>query len=226
MNDELAKQLRESVQQFYEHNGGAFGATRAFYWQEEAMIAEKMKPGMTLVDIGAGNGRFARLLPEGAVYIGIEPSSSLRAANLSGADLRAGSFPRLPLEDDCADIATSFAVIQHLPTPLERAEAVTELLRITKPGGCIAVTSWHPTPQFTKQPIEPLPGGEAGDVLIRWLAEGADEKRYIHDFSFKEWTELWSRPGLQIEQVGLFGRKDWVTDLAEGRNWFVIAHKI
>ena len=70
MNDDLAKQLRERVQEFYETHGSAFSSTRTFIWKEEEIIAKRLTAGMTIVDVGAGNGRFARLLPEGAHYIG------------------------------------------------------------------------------------------------------------------------------------------------------------
>ncbi|MBP7134316.1 class I SAM-dependent methyltransferase [Patescibacteria group bacterium] len=225
MTTELAKQLREGVQAFYEAQGTAFSETRAFVWKEETLVAERILPGMTVADIGAGNGRFARLLPAHVTYIGIEPSESLRACGLDSVDLRAGGFPTIPLEPDFADVTTCFAVIQHLPTIEERKQAVSELIRITKPGGLLAITSWHPLPEMTKQTITPLPGGEEGDLWVSWKAEGAHTQRYIHDMSFPEWTALWDRPELSIEQVGLFGRNDWTDDVTQGRNWFVLAKK-
>ncbi len=225
MTTELAKQLREGVQTFYEAQGTAFSETRAFVWKEEALVAERILPGMTVADIGAGNGRFARLLPKGVTYVGVEPSESLRNCALGSIDLRAGGFPNIPLEEDFADVTTCFAVIQHLPTTEERRQAVSELIRITKPGALLAATSWHPLPEMTKQTITPLTNGEEGDVWVSWNAQGVQAQRYIHDMSFKEWAELWNRPELLIEKVGLFGRSDWTEELSQGRNWFVLAKK-
>jgi ubiquinone/menaquinone biosynthesis C-methylase UbiE len=225
MNDELAKQLRQSVADFYESQGAAFGRTRAIVWNEEKLVAKRIESGMTVVDIGAGNGRFARLLPPDTTYIGFEPSSSLRASANPDLDLREGGFPRVSISDESADVVTSFAVIQHLPTLVERQLAVDELVRIAKPDSLLAATSWHPTPELTRQTITPLPEGEPEDVLVSWNAEDAAFKRYIHDFSFAEWQTLWQRPDLRIEQCGLFVREDWTEDLTQGRNWYVIARK-
>ena len=225
MNDELAKALRANVQEFYETNGSAFSQSRTFIWKEETILAERIRPEMIVVDVGAGNGRFARLLPAGTTYIGFEPSEALRRAANPAFDLRPGGFPRVPLADAFTDLAMSFAVIQHLPTPEERRDAASELIRLVKPGGLIAVTSWHPTVAVTHKIIEPLTNGDAGDLWVSWRAETPDAKRYIHDFSFEEWTELWQHPALEIEKCGLFGKEDWTKDLAEGRNWFVIARR-
>lgn len=225
MNDELAKQLRRSVSDFYESQGAAFGRTRAIVWNEEKIVARRLTPGMTVIDVGAGNGRFARLLPEGVNYVGYEPSASLRASAESRFDLRSGGFPSIGALNESADVVVSFAVIQHLPTNEERVQAVNELLRMLKPGGLLAVTSWHPTPELTKQTITPLPQGELGDVLVSWHAEDSHLERYIHDFTFLEWQHLWEHPALEIERCGLFGREDWTEDLTRGRNWFVIGKK-
>lgn len=225
MNDDLAKQLRASVRDFYESQGASFGRTRAIIWNEEKLIASRVTAGMTVLDIGAGNGRFSRLLPPGSTYIGFEPSASLRQSADPTIDLREGGFPTVPLQDEYADVVTSFAVIQHLPTHEERQAAVEELIRLTKVGGIIAVTSWHPTPEFTRQTISPLEGGEAGDVLVSWNAEDVHVNRYIHDFSFQEWEDLWHHPAIELEHAGLFSRQDWTNDLTKGRNWFVIGKK-
>jgi ubiquinone/menaquinone biosynthesis C-methylase UbiE len=225
MNDDLAKQLRERVQEFYETHGAAFSSTRTFVWKEEEIIAKRIETGMTVVDVGAGNGRFARLLPEGTVYIGFEPSSALRQSADPRFDLRSGGFPHIPIPDESADVTTCFAVIQHLPTIHERQAAARELIRLTKSGGLIAVTSWHPTSEFTKRTIEPIPSADPGDLWVNWRAEITDAKRYIHDFSFEEWKTLWDHPELEIEHCGLFGKEDWTDTLEEGRNWFVIARK-
>ena len=42
MNDDLAKQLRERVQEFYETHGAAFSSTRTFVWKEEEINDESI----------------------------------------------------------------------------------------------------------------------------------------------------------------------------------------
>ena len=225
MNADLAKRLRQNVADFYEVHGKSFDRTRAFVWNEEKLAISKIQPGMTVVDVGAGNGRFARLLPEGVNYLGIEPSEALRAAANPNIQMRAGGFPKLDPPDQMSDTTVCFAVIQHLPTQEDRRAAVEELIRITKRRGWIIATSWHPTGRFSRQDVSVIEHGELGDVWVSWHAEGAEAQRYIHDFSFDEWRSLWNHPNLVIEHIGLFGQNDWTEDLNEGRNWCVIAQR-
>lgn len=225
MNADLAKRLRQNVADFYEDHGKSFDRTRAFVWNEEKLAIGKIRTGMSVIDVGAGNGRFARLLPEGVSYLGIEPSEALRTAAKPDIQMKAGGFPKLDLLDGTADVTVCFAVIQHLPTTEERQAAVKELIRITKPGGWIIATSWHPTGRFSRQETTVIEESEPGDVWVSWKAEGAEAQRYIHDFSYGEWGSLWNHPDLTLEQIGLFGQNDWTEDLNEGRNWCAIAQR-
>lgn len=221
MNDELvnteasrsAKDRARSVREFYEKHGHSFARTRGFVWNEEKLIAERIHPGMTVVDVGAGNGRFATLLTN-IEYIGIEPSSTLRASADPTLNLQPGELPNLSLNDRVADIVVSFAVFHHLSTFEERRLSVNELIRITKSGGLIAASAWYVQNQTPGQ-----------DLLIPWKAEGASAERYIHLFADDEWKALWNHPELIIEHIGLFGREDWTDDSNVARNWFVIAHR-
>jgi ubiquinone/menaquinone biosynthesis C-methylase UbiE len=199
MNDELAKEIRQSVAEFYETYGPAFARTRGFTWPEEKMIADQIHPGMTVVDVGAGNGRFAKTIPHNVTYFGFEPSSSLRSSADPKLDIRPGGFPRVPIDDKTADITVCFAVLHHLPTTDDQRLAINELIRVTKPGGFIAATAWH-----LDQP---------GDNWVPWKAEGADAKRFVYAFSLEEWGHLWTRPDLSIEQI------------TEEKNLFVLARK-
>ncbi|MSR84967.1 class I SAM-dependent methyltransferase [Candidatus Uhrbacteria bacterium] len=237
MTNEIAKQIRDSVADFYERYGAAFGRTRGMSWNEEKMIAERVRKEMIAVDVGAGNGRFAKLLPDDIHYVGFEPSSTLRAGADPKLNLQDGSLPHLPINDATADVTVCFAVLHHLPTLDDQQAAVNELIRITKPGGLIAASAWHlshTAPDEVSRHRETA-GSEQGwdtssgatrvDFFIPWRAEGADAKRYVHAFDQKEWLSLWTHPQIEIERIGLFGKQDWTDDPNEGRNWFVIAHK-
>ena len=227
MKQELAKDLRDRVADFYERHGAGFSRTRGMVWAEEKIVANLITPGMTVVDVGAGNGRFARLVPDGAVYIGIEPSEALRTSSdgrMNNPPLRAGGFPSLPIEDRVADVTVCFAVFHHLPTEEDRRAAVDELIRITKPGGIIAATTWHVPIDHPR--LSPIEDGDTGDFFMSWKAEGADAKRYVHLFTDDEWAALWNRPDLTVDRVGLFGREDWTDDEQDARNRMVICRRV
>lgn len=237
MTNEIAKQIRDSVADFYECHGAAFGRTRGMNWAEEKLVAHRVRASMTIVDVGAGNGRFANALPDHIHYLGFEPSSTLRASANPKLNLQDGSLPHLPIDDATADVTVCFAVLHHLSTLDDQQAAVHELLRITKSGGIIAASAWHlshTAPDEMSRHRETA-GSEQGwdtssgaprvDFFIPWRAEGADAKRYVHAFDQKEWLSLWIHPQIEIERIGLFGKNDWTDDQNEARNWFVIASK-
>ncbi len=219
MNPRLAKALTQSVAQFYREHGDAFSRTRQGAWAEEGLIHQLLTPGMTVVDVGAGNGRLAKHLPPGLKYVGFEPSLELRRA-AKPLRLKVGELPHLPLASDMSDATVCLAVFHHLSNPALRKQSVKELIRITKPGGWIFASSW----------VFPVEKAEAikdslRDFWFPWKAEGVDAKRYVHLFDLKEWKELWSSPKLNIKEIGLIGKESWVKDLKDARNFFVIAQK-
>lgn len=194
MDQPLAKRLAQNVAEFYETHGEAFSRTRHQYWDVFEYIKSLCKPGDTLVDIGAGNGRLKNYLPDQLTYIGIEPSDSLRGNH---PDIQKGQLPELPLADNLADITTCIAVLHHVP-PIELQRSIQELIRVTKTGGYIVATAWHLDPKDH----EAVDEGVSGDVWIKWRAEGTNAKRYVHIFTTEEWEKLWSIPCLDIVHNG------------------------
>lgn len=208
MDSSLAKQLTQHVAEFYETHGAAFSRTRHQYWELFETIKTLCKPGDTLADIGAGNGRLKDYLPQDITYLGIEPSSSLRANH---PEIQAGQLPKLPLPNVTADIVTCLAVLHHLPA-LDHQAAIQELLRIAKIGGHIIASAWN----LDGSEYEKIPGGDTGDVWVPWHAEQAEAKRFVHLFTEHEWKNLWTVPCIQIEHIGLD---------ANQKNWLVVARK-
>lgn len=220
MNTDLAKQLSQNVQDFYQNHGAWFATTRGKIIPEQPFVSEYIHAGMTIVDVGAGNGRFANLLPTNTTYIGIEPSETLRTPPLIP-----GSLPSLPLPDSISDVTVCLATLHHIPTNKTRRASVEELIRITKPGGIILATSWLKNPN--KHQTTAIPDGEPGDVFMSWQGPIPEERgeRYVHFMQPGEWQELWSHPNLELIHLGMFGKKHWTNDEKEALNWRVIAKR-
>jgi SAM-dependent methyltransferase len=96
------------------------------------------RPGIAL-DVGCGTGRLAaRLAPRWPRYIGVDvvrhagldPACEFHAVDLDTEPL--------PLPDDAVDLTLSIETIEHLENP---RRFVRELARVTRPGGCVIVTT-------------------------------------------------------------------------------------
>lgn len=96
--------------------------------------------GRTVLDAGAGAGRFSALVAGlGAEVLAVDASpSALRAAacNAPGATLVQADLLTLPLVDGCVDLAFSIGVLHHTADP---ARAFREVARTVRPGGRLAV---------------------------------------------------------------------------------------
>ena len=143
-------------------------------------------------------------------YVGVEPSPTLRQNAPIGVNLLPGSFPHIPLPDAFGDMVICFAVLHHLPSREGREQAVHELIRLTKPGGIIAATSWF-LPSH-RSDLLTVYGGDPGDVWVPWRAQASTAKRYVHLMQPEEWDTLWNQPELRIERLRLFGKQGWTSD--------------
>jgi ubiquinone/menaquinone biosynthesis C-methylase UbiE len=98
-------------------------------------------PGRTVVDVGAGTGKFSRLLlATGAKTIGVEPVDEMRAqlAKLQGIEAVAGTAQSLPLPDASADaIVCAQAFHWFAGTP-----ALDEFARVLRRGGHLGLV-WN-----------------------------------------------------------------------------------
>jgi ubiquinone/menaquinone biosynthesis C-methylase UbiE len=117
------------------------------YWRFHRDQFLRLVPASTglTIDIGCGEGRLTRHLKSlGHTVIGIDASPSLvaaaRASDPSMAILQADATA-LPLADNCADLAIAFMSLHDIDAI---GEAVGEVARVVKPGGCFCVAIVHP----------------------------------------------------------------------------------
>ena len=111
-------------------------------------LADVIRPGDTVVDVGSGSGTDVLIAalktgPDGHV-IGIDMTAEMIArakkniekAGMNQAEIMEGLADELPLADISVDVATSNGVFNLVP---DKEKAFREVYRILKPGGHIQI---------------------------------------------------------------------------------------
>ncbi|MDD5437659.1 MAG: class I SAM-dependent methyltransferase [Patescibacteria group bacterium] len=235
MENLIRSKLSKEVADFYEKEGKMFSSKRTWGWQVMDLLKARLKPGDLLVDVGAGNGRLADILPEGVNYIGVEPSSTLRdeAQKNHKVEMRSGTLPKLDLPDNHAEAVACIAVLHHIPSNVWRVDSIKELHRILKPGGTLLCTVWNLRASRFRSwqsfksawmRLKGIRGGEAGDMYYAWKASGELEKRYVHAFTLGEFKSLFDPALWSIEKIGAYDRQGWCNWI-KGRNLAALVTK-
>lgn len=99
--------------------------------------------GRSLLDAGCGSGQaIADAASRGATVTGVDATPELldvARQRTPTADLRVGEIQQLPFGDGTFDLVTAFNSIQYAADP---AAAVSELARVCRPGGQVAIGIW------------------------------------------------------------------------------------
>jgi SAM-dependent methyltransferase len=99
-----------------------------------------LPPGSTILDIGAGTGKYSRALADrGYSVIAIEPSEVMRAQSMPHDGVRwvTAAAEEIPLRDNSADGAFVVLALHHF---LDRARALQEIMRIIGVGPLVIFT--------------------------------------------------------------------------------------
>lgn len=154
-------------------------------------------PGMRALDVGCGPGALTAVLAERlgpSSVAAADPSEPLLSAcrdRVPGADARVASAAGLPWPDDSFHAVLSQLVLNFLP---DADAALTEMLRVTRPGGLVAACTWDYA---------------GGMTMLRMFWDAAqatdptapDEGRMAY-CSEGELIDLWTRTGLTGIETG------------------------
>jgi len=153
---------------------------------ENFVVRLGLKPGQRVLDVACGTGNTA--IPAartGAGVIGVDIAPNLldqakqraAAANLR-VKFQEGDAEELPFKDNEFDVVISMFGAMFAPRP-ERV--ATELLRVCKPGGLIAMANWTPEGFVGKtframSKLVPPPAGIPASIL--WGDEKVVKERF------------------------------------------------
>lgn len=148
--------IHEAAAQGYERGAADYEKGRPGYPRAavDALVeACAIDDGTTVVDVGAGTGKFTvALFEHTADVVAVEPVVAMRvsyADRFPGAPVLDGTAERIPLDDASADVVTvaqAFHWFDHRP-------ALDEFARVLRPGGWLALI-WN-----------------TRDVRVPWLGE-------------------------------------------------------
>lgn len=167
---------------------------------EELVRALGIRPGMSVLDVGCGDGTTA--LPAaklGAEVLGVDIARNLvvagnaraQAAGLTNCSFQHGDASNLEgIADRSIDLVVSIFGAMFAPKPFDVAR---EFVRVTKPGGRIVMGNWIPNdPTFVAQVlkissaysppppegfISPMTWGIDSNVVERFTAAGVAADR-------------------------------------------------
>jgi ubiquinone/menaquinone biosynthesis C-methylase UbiE len=217
MRREAATKILNENRESYNQMAQEFSASRAKFWEELEFLAEHAAPGMKVLDIGCGNGRFYPLIKaRGVGYTGIDNSAELlkeaRRA-FPNVPFVEGDATMLPFPDRSFDVAFSFATLHHVPSRALREKFIQEAARVLKPGSTFVLSVWELwTPKYFGKLLRDALRGllgltslDIGDVMLTFGK--AKHKRYLHAFTIRELEILLEKNGFAIVGTDLAERK-------------------
>ena len=224
--DEATRQHLNAINRdFYRATAADFSATRQRAWAGwQRLLTAVGLPVASVLDIGCGNGRFARFLAgqqrQAFAYHGIDNCAELLAA----AQRQLADTSQLQstliewdvvlhgLAGPPAQLVALFGLLHHVPGARQRRDLLRAAARSVLPGGALVFAAWrfYEAERFRRR-ILPWAAGiavEKHDYLLDWR-RGARALRYCHYIDDSEHAQL-------IEATGLRVIDDYRADGAEG----------
>lgn len=207
--------------QFYDQYAPSFSTTRNQAQPGAQEIAQRINQDESVMDIGCGNGTFAKALiinGYSGCYDGFDMSKKLLIeaekrleSNSQGVfnfhlfDLATSDF-HTSIPQKTYDWAVIFAVLHHLPSDILRLEITNFLAKRLKPSSRMAVSvwQWQNSPRLRER-IAPWSVMDTdpddldpGDVLMDWRAGETIGYRYVHTFSEESLSALAISAGFDV----------------------------
>lgn len=185
-----------NIQSTYNSISKEFSDSRYRVWKSVAEFIDSIQLNTINADIGCGNGKNMRYRKD-IKFIGMDLCENfVNICKNYNLDVVLGNILSIPFESNYFDNVISIAVIHHLKTKDERMKAISELIRITKPGGRILIYVWA-----FEQDATSKRKFETQDVLVPFRLKNSDKSfdRFYHVYVFGELEEEVKQCNIDIE---------------------------
>ncbi len=173
----------------------------AVWRASEAAVLANVPMRRPILDIGCGDGLFARLLFRDKVEMGVDLSiSQLTQARSSGAyeQVKIADATDLPFPDRSFETVFSNCVLEHIP---DVDGVCREAYRVLRPGGVFVFTV--PTHRFADFLFYPALAQALGVAFLgRWYVRALNRVfRHYHTDSPERWRCRLAEAGFQVEAI-------------------------
>src|SRR5438876_12125664 len=187
---------KAEIRATYDRIAESFAARRREPWPEVRSFIESLPRDARVLDLGAGNGRHAKILSHrGNQAVALDFSLPLlmtgRARERGTAeamriDWVGGEATKLPFRDASFDAGVCIAVLHHLPLETDRLGTLGELRRVLRTQAPVFLSAWaREQPRFRSTLAA---RGISGDVYVRWtLPEKSVVSRFYRRFQGGGW---------------------------------------
>jgi SAM-dependent methyltransferase len=215
MQISTAQRLLDLNRDFYATVAEHFDATRQGWTPGQIAILPYFRAGpkedlISVLDVGCGNGRFARLLHEEGIpcrYTGVDGDARLlrlaeeALTDLDGIDAHfhqadlADPAWAAPLGDQTFDVVLCLATVQHLPGYDLRLRLMRDFRRLSRRWAILSFWQFLTSGRFLAKQIDWSTVGlsaedvDAGDALLPWR-QGVHAVRYVHQVDEAELCQL------------------------------------
>lgn len=180
------------VHNIYDNIAKDFSKTRYKIWPCVKQFIESIPQNQNIIELGCGNGKnLIQSNIDGLDYC----QAFVDICITKGLNVRQGDILSLPFIDNSYDHSMSIAVIHHLSTRVRRLKAISEMIRVTKPGGLIFILVWIDIP------IKPDTEFVDDGILLPFTGQ----YRYYHIFRDNELLDLISTFDVEIIKTFIDG---------------------
>lgn len=151
MNEQTAQTILRLTRETYERIAREFDKTRKVPWDDFNIFTPYVKEGMTVLDVGCGNGRLYRYLKnKNIAYLGIDQNQYLiakAAQRYPDASFAKGDITQLERTPEILgkqfDCIFCISLLSHIPSNEYRRYVLASIRQYLKPTGTFCMLNWN-----------------------------------------------------------------------------------